>query len=340
MADESGSTDQGEFPSSTPFSEIAQGLTGHDYGKGQPTEASEPATESAEPAGRSVRVAEAEPAERRPTAEPTRVPIEPEKTVTVRGKTYTVSALQSELAKDPDFAVSLATTHNQFNDLRTQLDQERARRTAELERQVAQAQQAAAPVIDPLQRKQEIVALYGPKVQHAIEREGFNPNLAADYPDHAAELLYYRDVIFGMGAAVLNLQSTIDNMTVGSSRREYQAAHERALDSLAGADPFFEGLKDAAHRGEFKKYISQLDPSADLALDPNQLQGLYLAFSKTPVLEAVRAGSREHKAAEDASLRGARGAARSTRAGGRPDGKPANPDEANFGALLALGAGR
>jgi hypothetical protein len=348
MADEGPDVAEGEsFPPSVPFSEIAEGLTGKDFSR-QADDAPQrlPGDPKPEPDGQPPRVARAEPGERQaPTPEPpsrTAPPPTPpaaEERITVRGKTYTVNELQSALAADPDLAKAIATGYNQFNDVRQRLDEERERRIRELE---ARDRERTAPPparIDPVARKREIVQQYGPKVEKAVQEGWFNGDLAADYPDFAATALYFQDLMFGMGAAVLSLQQNHDQGTLEQSQAAYIAAHERALDTVAGSDEQFAPLKDPAHRAEFKKYLSKIDPDSELALDPAELEGMYLGFTRTVVKEALKAANRGVVDDEERARRRSFGARRST-GGPRDDGKPKTADEANFGSLMSLGSGR
>ena len=336
------------FPQSTPFSEISGALTGASDAPGQPENEPEPGAGEPEPTARPVKARGQEKPEREPTGEPlyrpeasTPEPASTEQTITVRGKKYTVAELQSAVAKDPQLAIALGTTHEQFNLTREQLEQERQKRIELLERRAAQPAEQPPAEIDPLARKAEIVRLYGPRMGDAVQKEGFNADFVQDYPDLACTMRYYQDVIMGMGVELLRLKQAKEGDSLEQTRASFNQAHDQAIDTLAGRDNLYSGLMDAAHRTEFKKYIAKLDPAdLQLTLDPDELEGMYLAFSRPTVREALRAGSTEHAARTDRAATNARGPGRSVRGGGRPGTEPTDANRSNFEALLSVGAGR
>jgi len=228
-------------------------------------------------------------------------PVEPK--IKIRGKEYTAA----ELAAKPDLLQDLAQTYEQFPHL-----QQKYVQTLEQARQVGQPQaqgqqppaqgQAQQPTLTP----QMLRATYDPQMADLVQAGFLEGDLVELYPDAMANILLMRDLVMDTRAAVANLLGQQAQAEGASRSAQVNQRIVQGFDSLASQGGPFEPLKDDKVRGEFYKYLYELNPQ-EAQLTPDFIGRQFVAFNHNVYVEAARQLEAQKKADADRAKRNAGG---------------------------------
>lgn len=189
-------------------------------------------------------------------------------------------------------------------------------------KEVAKPADVDKPVVPPPPTPEQIKSAYAPMLQEMVEAGHMEADFAEAYPQHAVELMYYRDVIESHEEKIRNLMEWVKSEVGVRNARTAQGMMDKSIDAVAakvdekGApDPIFQGLKTPATRAEFVKWLrDDLDPKVG-SLTPENMERYWLAFNAKDILDFSK------KAAEKSVVTQPRKRAASDGTGARPGTK-------------------
>lgn len=252
-----------------------------------------------------------------PTLPPVEAPPAPPQTYEIDGQRYTLEELRA-----------LRTTAQQLPALQQKLLQERQEREAA-------ARATAPPQVTPQAMRAAIRANFDTGVKEAVTQGFIEEDFATLYPDLAANMIMYRDVITMMSKTVQGMREEINEYRGNSEKQgrynQVVSELENNLVAMSTTHPFYQGLQSPADRIAFSQYLWKMDLKIDQVRDPQVLSDMYVAYKRRSVLAPA------DKAKADATVKAAAAAARRNAKGDVGSSRPAAaPTEQVDPSLAAL----
>jgi hypothetical protein len=198
---------------------------------------------------------------------------------------------EGEPASEPpvvDEAAELLKTYKEqlghFQKLYEERDKE-----LKAERERAAAAQPPPKQAGPPQLTQaQIREHYIPEVQKTVEQGYMSPEFVQSFPDEATQMLYHRDIIYGLVKRVTEVVNFLNTQHQQGQAGQADTMLNGLFDAVVKEKgEFFKPLATPEVREGFKKYLTELNPYTE-QLNPDFIARQYLAYNQDAILEAAR----------------------------------------------------